>query len=226
MERNWDIDDTTIGLQAGYNRLKTERLGETEYRNGLQRTERELANADLSFTQDGGGATPSIVLVGQEPITSTRLALSAKSIFQAGQTEMFGGAQLAYAVQEGATQVDSGGTITTEEIDDSLIHLGLTAGLRQPFFRDRLRFIVSGRADITDQQVETRINASSDADDDTLSTAQYAIGLEGVLSNVTLDLAWLTGEEAPVVPVPLGLPSGSRRSVQLDRLVFSAAVSW
>ena len=50
--------------------------------------------------------------------------------------------------------------------------------------------------------------------------------IEGVLANVTFDLAWLLGEEAPVVPVNIGLPEGSRRSIELDRLVFSAAVSW
>jgi hypothetical protein len=59
-----------------------------------------------------------------------------------------------------------------------------------------------------------------------LTATQYAVGLETVLANVTLDLAWLTGEEAAVVPVPIGLPSGSRKTVQLDKLVLSAAVSW
>ena len=43
---------------------------------------------------------------------------------------------------------------------------------------------------------------------------------------LNFDIAWLSGEEAPVVPVALGLPGGSRRSVVLDRLIFSAAVAW
>ena len=53
-----------------------------------------------------------------------------------------------------------------------------------------------------------------------------SIRLEAVLANVTFDIAWLQGEEAPVVPVDFGLPGGSRRSVTLDGLIFSAAVSW
>ncbi len=43
---------------------------------------------------------------------------------------------------------------------------------------------------------------------------------------MVFDLAWLSGEEATVFPVELGIPSGSRRIVQFDRLVVSAAVSW
>ena len=91
---------------------------------------------------------------------------------------------------------------------------------------DKLRFVISGRGDLFDIERNTVFDTGSASDDSSLSTAQYAIGLEGVLANVTFDLAWLFGEEAPVVPVDLGLPAGSRRTVDLDRLVFSAAVSW
>lgn len=223
---NYDIADMSLGVQAGYNWLKTEGLGETELRVGLERGQRELDNSDLSFTDNGGAITPSLTLLGQDAIASTRLHFSAKSIFQAGQTEMFTGAQLGYSTVGGATEVDAAGTIVNEEIDDSQINLGLTVGLRQPLFNDKLRFIVSGRADLVGRQSETIFDTASDGDDSSLSAAQYAIGLEGVLANVTFDVAWLSGEEAPVVPVDLGLPGGSRRTVDLDRLVFSAAVSW
>jgi hypothetical protein len=93
-------------------------------------------------------------------------------------------------------------------------------------FRDKLRIIVSGHGDLIGGKTGTSFDTGSTEDRGTLTATQYAVGLEAVLANVTLDLAWLAGEEAAVIPVPIGLPSGSRRIVQLDRLVFSAAVSW
>jgi hypothetical protein len=75
-------------------------------------------------------------------------------------------------------------------------------------------------------ETNTTFDTGSGGDTATLTVAQYAIGLEAVLANVTLDLAWLAGEEAAVIPVPIEVPSGARRTVELDRLVFSAAVSW
>lgn len=223
---NYDITDLSVGIHGGYNRLKTEGLGEIEFRGSLERSQREIDNADLSFSESGGVVTPNLTLLGQDPISSTRLGLSAKSIFQAGATELFSGAQMGVGLVDGATQVDAAGTVVNEAIDDTQIHVGLTIGLRQPLFNDKLRFIISGRADFVNQETNTTFDTAADGDDSSLSTAQYAIGLEGVLANVTFDVAWLSGEEAPVVPVPLGLPGGSRRSVELDRLVFSAAVSW
>ena len=104
--------------------------------------------------------------------------------------------------------------------------MNMTLGLRQPFFRDKMRFVVSGRADLLSGEENTLFGASAVADDFSRTNAAYAIGLEGVLANVTFDFAWLSGAEEPVVPVDLGLPTGSRRSIQLDRLVFSAAVAW
>ncbi len=223
---NYEVDDRTIGIEGGYNRLKLEGLGETEFRGGLQLVTRELGNSDLSYSDAGGVITPSLTLLDQEPITATRLYASARSIFQAGETEMFLGGQLGLTTTDGSTLVDAAGTPVTEEIDDSQSQLTLTVGLRQPFFNDKLRFIVSGRADWIDLQQRTTFDTSSASDDSTLSTAQYAIGLEAVLANVTLDFAWLVGDEAPVTPVVLGLPQGSRRAVSLDRVVFSAAVAW
>jgi hypothetical protein len=215
-----------IGVDAGYNRLKRQRIGESEIRVGLERAERELTNSDLSFSSTGGSTTPLVTLVGQDPITTTRIHASAKSVFQAGETEMFAGAEIGYGMVEGATQVDASGTIVTESIEDTVGQLGLTVGLRQPVFRDKLRFLVSGRADITDEEHVTVHDTGSDGASSSNSTAQYAIGLEGALANVTFDVAWLLGEEAPTSPVEVGVPAGSRRSVDLERLVFSAAVSW
>ena len=98
----------------------------------------------------------------------------------------------------GATQVDAAGTIVNEEVDDSQLQLGLTAGIRQPFFREKLRFIVSGHADFVDQQSETTFDTASESSDSSLSTAVYAIGLEGALANVTFDVAWLSGVRSAV----------------------------
>jgi hypothetical protein len=139
---------------------------------------------------------------------------------------MFTSAELGYGMVDGSTRVDAAGLIVNEAIDDSHMHLGVTVGLRQPLFHDKIRFIVSGRADLLDQETSTVFDTGSDGDDSAQTIAQYAIGLEGVLANVTFDLAWLQSEEAPVVPVDLGLPGGSRRSIELNRLVFSAAVAW
>jgi hypothetical protein len=223
---NYDISDLDVGIYAGYNRLKAGRLGETEYRIGLERSQRELDNSDLAFADNGGVVTESLTLLGQNPITQSRVYLSAKTIFQAGETEMFTGAELGYGMLQGSTQVDAAGLIVDEEIDDSHLHLGVTVGLRQPLFRNKIRIIVSGRADLVDQQTNTIFGTGTDGDNSSHTITQYAIGLEAVLANVTFDLAWLQSEEAPVVPVDLGLPGGSRRSIELDRLVFSAAVAW
>lgn len=223
---NYDLSDVSLGIQGGYNRLPSGRMGETEYRLELDTRRRELGNDDLSFSEAGGVTTPLVTLLGQDSITGTRVRASAKTIFEAGQTELFAGAVAGYVTLGGTTTVDAGGTVVSEEVDDSDFALDLTFGVRQPLLKDRLRFFISGRAALLDHQEATIFDVGSDTSDQTLSTAQYAIGLEGVLANVTFDIAWLTGEEAPVVPVPLGLPAGSRRTVALDRLVFSAAVSW
>jgi hypothetical protein len=223
---NYDIAERSLGLRAGYNRLRLEGLGEIEFRGGVERLQRELDNSDLAFDETAGGVTPNRTLLAQDPVTATVVHVSAKAVFQAGETEMFSGAELAHDWVDGATTVDAAGTVVNEQIDDSQSRLGLTLGLRQPMFTDKLRFIVSGRADVVSGEETTVFDTASNQDDATSSAAQYAIGLEGVLANVTFDLAWLAGEEAPVVPVPLGLPGGSRRTVDLDRLVFSAAAAW
>ncbi len=223
---NYDISELNWAIRGGYNRLRMSRLGELEFRGGYEQAQRELDNDDLAFSEAGGVVTPNLTLLGQEPVSSSRMYISAKSIFQAGETEMFAAAQLAHGTVSGSTEVDAAGTIVNEEIDDQQMHLGLTVGLRQPLFRERLRFIVSGHADMLDEERGTIFDTGSELDESSLSTAQYAIGLEGVLANVTFDLAWLNGTEEPVVPVELGLPGGSRRTVELDQLVFSAAAAW
>lgn len=222
----YDIMDLSVGFYGGYNKLKTDGLGETEFRGGVEYLARELDNSDLSFLNNSGAITPNLTLLAQDTVTTTSLVFTAKSIFQAGETEMFTAADLAYAVTDGSTQVDAAGLIVNEAVDDTLLGVGVTIGLRQPLVGDKLRFIVSGRADFVDRDEATIFDTSSSADDGSISTAQYALGLEGVLANVVFDLAWLNGDEAPVTPVSLGLPAGSRRSVEVDRLIFSAAVSW
>jgi hypothetical protein len=139
---------------------------------------------------------------------------------------MFAGAEAGYGATDGSTRIDAAGTPVSESVDDSQLDLGLTVGLRQGLFHDKLRFVVSGRADVLDRDQSTVFDTASTAASARISTARYAVGLEGVLANVNFDVAWLSGEEAPVVPVGLGLPAGSRRTVELDRLIFSAAVAW
>ena len=223
---NYDIDDLSFGVTGGYNRLRSEGLGETEYRGGVSLSRRELGNSNLAYTTTGGVTTPDVTLLGQDPVTTLSAFGSARTIFQAGETEMFLGARLGYDASDGSAQTDAAGTIVNETIDDSLIGLGLTLGIRQPLLRDKLRIIVSGHGDLVDAKTKTAFDTGSESDHATLTAAQFAIGLEAVLANVTLDIAWLTGEAAPVVPVPIGIPNGSRRTIDLDRLVLSAAVSW
>jgi hypothetical protein len=223
---NYDINDLSIGVSGGYNRLRSEGLGESEYRGGLIFSSRKLGNSDLAYTQTGSVTTPDVTLLNQDPITTIGAFASARSIFQAGETEVFVGARLGYDTISGSAQTNEAGTVFNDEIDDTVLGLGLTLGLRQPLFRDKLRIIVSGHGDFLSAKTSTTFDTGSTQDTTTLTVAQYAVGLEVVLANVTLDFAWLTGEEATVVPVDIGIPSGSRRTVQLDKLVLSAAVSW
>jgi hypothetical protein len=223
---NYDINDLNLTVAGGYNRLRSEGLGETEFRGGVSYSQRKLGNSDLASTTTGGVTTPDLTLLSQKPITTTGIFGSARSIFQAGETEVFLGVRLGYDSASGSQQTDAAGTIVNEKIDDSLIGLGLTLGVRQPLFHDKLRIIVSGHGDLLAGKTGTIFDTGSAKDDTTLTVAQYAVGLEAVLANVTLDFAWLTGEEATVTPVPIGIPAGSRRTVQLDKLVLSAAVSW
>ena len=223
---DYDVTDIRVGLFASYNRLRTERYGETEFRVGLDRSERELDNDALSFSEAGGAITPSLTLLGQDPLEATRAFVSAGTILQAGQTELFTGAELGYSQLEGSTEVDAAGTIVNEAVDDSWLAVGLTLGLRQPLFDDKIRFIASGRADLIDGERSTLFDSSSEADDGSQTITQYALGIEGALANVTFDVAWLFSEDAPIEPVELGFSGGSRRVVEFDRLVVSAAVSW
>jgi hypothetical protein len=224
--RDNELSDVALEVSGGYNRLRKDTLGETEYRGGILYGRRELSNSDLSYLESGGAVTPVLTLLGQDPVTRTELFASVRSIFQAGETEMFLGGRIGYAIVDGSTSADASGVPVTESIDDSEERLALVLGLRQPVYRDRLRIVVSGRGDLVRGETTTDFGQASESDTSTLSAAQYAVGLEVALSNVTLDLAWLAGEEAAVIPEPIGIPSGSRRTVELDRLVFSAAVSW
>jgi hypothetical protein len=223
---NYDIGDMGLVVTGGYNALRKEGLGEMEYRGGISYSQRKLGNNNLAYTQAGGVTTPDITLINQDPVATLGAFASARSIFQAGETEVFLGARLGYDSTSGKSQTDASGTIVNESIDDSLLGLGLTLGIRQPLFKDKLRIIVSGHGDFLSSSIATKFDGGSEKDDLTLTVAQYAVGLEAVLANVTLDFAWLSGEEAAITPVPIGIPPGSRRTVQLDKLVLSAAVSW
>jgi len=223
---DYDVSDTSLGIFAGYNRLRREKMGETEFTLGLERSQRELDNTDLGFSESGGVPTPTVTLLEQDPITTTRLQLGARTVFQAGHTQMYAGGELGFGSASGSTQVDALGVIVNEEIDDSWTSLGVILGLRQPLFQDKLRFVVSGRADLVNLDTVTAFDTAVDGDDVSQTISQFAIGLEGVLANVVFDLAWVTGEEEPTIPGPIGLPEGSRRIVELNRLIVSAAVSW
>ena len=223
---NYDIDDLGVTVAGGYNRLRAEGLGEMEFRGGLTFSQRKLGNSDLAFTETGGVTTPDVTLQSQDPIKTMGVFGAARSIFQAGETEVFMGARLGYDKVDGGQQTDAAGTIVNETIDDSVIGLGLTLGVRQPVFRDKLRIIVSGHGDFLSAKTGTSFGTGSTEDTSMLTAAQYAVGLETVLTNVTLDFVWLAGEEVTVTPLPIGIPAGSRQTVQLDRLVLSAAVSW
>ena len=96
-----------------------------------------------------------MTLLSQKPVTTTGVFASARSIFQAGETEVFLGARLGYDMADGSSQTDAAGTISNEKIDDSLLGLGLTLGLRQPLFRDKLRIIVSGHGDLLSAKTGT-----------------------------------------------------------------------
>lgn len=223
---DYDISDLIVKVSTGYNRQAADRLGETEYRVTLMHTSRELDNTALSYGEALGVITPSLTLLDQDALTSTRVSLSAKKIFQAGETEMFGTTRFMYGMTDGATSVDAASIIVNEAIDDTQMSLGLTIGLRQPLYRDKLRVIVAGHAEFTSLEESTVFDSGLDTNTYDQTSTQYAVGLEGVLANVVFDLAWLFGEEDPVLPVGLGLPPGSRRSIEVDRLVFSAAVAW
>ncbi|MCP3978272.1 MAG: hypothetical protein GY716_02930 [bacterium] len=223
---NYDVTDLRFGVEGSYNRQKPDGLGETEYRAGLEHTARELDNDDLAFSETLGAVTPVTTLLDQDSITTTGAFLSWRTIFQAGETEMFTGARLGFSATEGSTRIDASSTIVNEEIEDSTGSLSLTLGLRQPVFRDKLRFVVGGSADFVNFDTETRFDVATDGDDGTQTLTRYSIGIEGVLANVNFDLAWLFSEESPAIPTDLGIPGGSRRVIEVDRLVFSAAVSW
>jgi hypothetical protein len=98
--------------------------------------------------------------------------------------------------------------------------------VRQPLFRDKLRIVVAGRADLLNHETNTDFDVASTSDDVSQTTSQYSVGLEGVLANVVFDVAWLVNEEVPVVPIDLGIPAGSRTTLVFDRLVFSAGLAW
>jgi hypothetical protein len=224
---NYDISDLNVGFIGSYNRLRLEGLGETQFQLGIDLSQRELNNTDLAYNVAGGALTPTLTLLDQDPVTSTRIFASARTVFQAGHTELFAGGELGFGMTAGSTRVeDDQATTTTETIDDSGAFLGLILGLRQPLYEEKLRFIVSARGDLVSRERGTAFDVASDVTDVSQTNLQYAIGLEGVLANVTFDLAWLSSLEAPVVPTPLGFPDGSRKVVELDRLVVSAAVSW
>jgi len=173
---NDDIKDMTVGVYGGYNRLRREGLGETQYRAGFETTSRELDNDNLAYSETGGVVTPGTTLTGQDPVGLTRIYVSAQTVFNAGETELFAGARLAHEAVSGSTTIDVGGTPVNEAIDDTRLHLGLTVGLRQPLLRDRLRIIVSGRGDLFNDDTSTTFDSSSTSDDASRTCARRNCG--------------------------------------------------
>ena len=99
---NYDIDDLGVTVAGSYNRLRAEGLGEMEFGGGFTYSQRELGNSDLAFTETGGVTTPDVTLLSQEPVTTMGVFGTARSIFQAGETEVFIGARLGYDTMDGA----------------------------------------------------------------------------------------------------------------------------
>lgn len=219
---NYEIGDTLIRLSGAYNRLYSSGKGEMQAQLAYGISQHSLDNSDLSFANIGGVVTPTITLVGDDPVSDNTLLLSFSSVNYAGPTtEVFSGARLSWSNLEGSTTIDSLGTIVNERIDDQLIRLGLSLGLRQPLGTERLRLIASAHSDFVDLEESTIFDTASTTTSGTQTTSQYGVGVEGVFSNITFDLAWLFGEEVSFSDSNL-----SRQIIEFDRLVVSAMFAW
>jgi len=219
---NYDISDLYAQISGAYNRRYLDDRGEMQVQVGVRHAEHELDNTDLSYTDDGIVITPTLELLGQDPVTENELFASAETIFLRGWTQIFGAARLSLTNVDGSTQVDSAGIIVNESIDDSRIGLALVMGLRQPLWNEKFRLIARARADLLDESRETTFDTASTGTDFTQTTTSFAIGIETVLNNMVFDLAWLFGGDPP----PGGATVASRQTIDLDRLVISATFGW
>ena len=219
---DYDVDDRFLELSGGYNKRYLEGRGEMQVRGGVRSTEHELTTTDLSWIDDGLTITPTLVLLGQDPVNETEVFASAETLFLRGWTQIFGGARLALSQTDGSTQVDSAGTIVDESIDDSRTALSLVMGLRQPLWNEKFRLLARARADWVDESVETDFTVASTGTDTTRTGTSFAIGVETVLHNMAFDLAWLFGGD----PGPGGASEPGRQTIDLDRLVISATFGW
>ncbi len=220
---DYEVSDQYLQLSGGYNKRYLEGQGEMQVRAGVRSSTHELDNTNLSFTDDGVVVTPTLVLLGQDPVGQTELFASAQTLFLRGWTQIFGGARLSFAQTDGSTQVDSLGVIVDETIDDSRTNLALVMGLRQPLWNEKFRLLARARADWVDASQETAFTGASTTGTDTTTTAtSFAIGIETVLNNMVFDMAWLFGGD----PAPGGSDEATRQTIDLDRLVISATFGW
>ncbi len=217
----YDIDDIYVQVSGGHNRQFLESEGEMQFRAGFRTSRHELSNSNLSYTDTLGVVTPNLTLLSQSPVTDNEVFVSAEILFVRGWTQIFGGARFAMSQLDGSTQVDSVGVIVNESIDDSELGLALVMGLRQPLWNERFSLVARAQADLSDSSRMTTFDAASSGTDITQTTTQYAIGIETVLNNMALDVAWLFGTDSG-----LGGTTASRQTIDLDRLVISATFGW
>ena len=218
----YDLGERYAQLFGGYNHRFQDHGGEMQIRGGLRNSSRELDNSNLSYTDDMGTITPSLVLLDQDPVTENEFFVSADTLFVRGWTQIFAGARLSLSQVEGSTRVDSLGNVVDESIDDSRTGLALVMGLRQPLWNEKFRLVARARADWRDQTEMTSFGSVSSEAELTRTTTQFAIGVETVLNNMVFDLAWLFGGD----PAPGGANEPSRQTIDLDRLVISATFGW
>jgi len=216
------LTDTYAQLSGAYHLLYDDHLGELQVELGFRGTGRELGNSELSYLEAGGGITPTLTLLEQDPIRESEIFASAGTLFVRGWTQMFAGARLGFAKVDGTTTVDSLGTIVVESIDDTRTRLSLNFGLRQPLWNEKFRLIAGAQADWTDDSRLTIVDDGSIGTDFSQTATSYRIGIETVLSNLNFDLAWLFGESRD----PGGSGDARRQVIEVNRLVISATLGW
>jgi hypothetical protein len=222
VNKDYDLTDTYIELAAGYNRTLVESDGEWQIRGGIRQNERELDNTLLGFADDGTGVVANLTLLGQDPVTTREIFISADTLFTRGWTQIFASARVMHITATGSTTADASGFVVNEAIDDSQSGLGLIMGLRQPLWNEQFRLVARARADWTNTTTETTFDVASSGRDTSQTSTRFAIGIETVLNNMVFDVAWLFGGD----PAPGGAAEPSRQIIDLDRLVISATFGW
>ena len=221
---NYETTDRRLRLSGAWNKLYAQDTAELELGAGVEMLERSLDTTNLAYVETGGTVTPTLTLLADDPVQENTVFATAAFVALMGQTQIFAGGELATSQADGSTQVDSLGTIVNESIDDSLVRLGLSMGLRQPLGTDRLRLIASAKADVLDDEVNTRFDSASTGETSTSTTLRYGFGVEGVFSNVTFDVAWLFGQDVALAPGIEGTPQ--RQAIDFNSVVVSALFGW